>query len=158
MVTMALSLAACREVEKPVRKAPDFTERPIVGIGGHSDILDVSIQVSGIYDRHEEGTEQVETTLVVVWSNKTDGYITYGDAYRIERLEGDQWVDCALEDRYYDMIGHAFKGPHMINVSYVITNLYDLTIPGDYRFSADCTVDTESGPKTYTLWSDFRVE
>ena len=138
---------------QPEQAAPDFTEQSVIIRDSHSDVEGLSVQVDGIYHDSDK------TTLVVSWNNTTEHTVTYGEMFGIERLENDEWVDCALGENVFIMIGYLLEANKAVNKEYTLTGLFDVSQPGTYRFLSTCSVDMDGElPTTCTVWAEFMVE
>lgn len=117
----------------------------------YSDIEGLSVEVAALYKYPDK------TTLSVSWSNKSDFTITYGNMYWIERLENGEWVDCSLKDNIFTLIGYLLNPNETINKEYILTDMYDISKTGTYRFLSTCHLDT-GDQKDYTVWAEFIIE
>lgn len=119
----------------------------------YSDFPGVSVNVTNIV------TEEDKIIMNVVWNNKTEYTITYGDMYWIERLEKDEWVDCSLNENIFPMIGYLLEKNGKENKEYILTDMHDITITGTYRFFSKYSVDTGDGKQIpCSLWTEFFVK
>jgi len=151
----AAGLFGCagRQPEYPEYVEPDFTRQPATVTASYSDVEGISVQADGVYVHPDK------TTLVVSWNNRTDYPVTYGESFEIERLENGEWVDCALGENVFHMIGYLLPANKSVNKEYTLTDMYDISTPGTYRFLSTCSVEMEGEyPKTCALWSEFTVE
>ncbi len=151
ILVCVLGLVGCDQAN-PSNMEPDFTEKPVVIGNSHSDVSGVFIQIGGIY------TYPDKTTLVVSWNNETDHTVTYGEAYRIERLENGEWVDCSLKDNVFDAIAYQLQANQSDNKSYTLSDAYDISASGTYRILCACRVDMGDGTETgCSLWAEFII-
>jgi len=106
-----------------------------------------------------EHTEEKGRILKVQWNNETDYEVLYGEAFEIQRLEGDQWISCnTRENIVFTAIGYFLKPNSKKEESYRVDWAYDISKPGTYRFTSDCHVyDTKEGTEC-ELWAEFTVE
>lgn len=119
----------------------------------HSDFTGVYVQVLDISNDAEKAT------MLVSWNNETDYTVTYGEMFWIERLENGEWVDCSLAEITYLTIGYLLDSNETDKKEYTLTDKYDLSKPGTYRFCSTCSVDTgDEQPITCSLWTEFFVE
>ncbi len=90
----------------------------------------------------EINTHDGVTQLDVLWRNKTPYDVIYGESYVIERLEGNQWVRCETENGniVFRDIGYELKAGEKISKTYTASNLFDISLPGTYRFRTSCHV------------------
>lgn len=85
--------------------------------------------------------EEKKTTLVVVWNNRTEYELTYGASFAIERLDGEEWVSCAIpEDPVFNLMAYLLPAERLTNEFYTLTDMFDVSSPGTYRFITDCLV------------------
>lgn len=126
----------------------------------HTDFEGVYVQV------HEVSNDPVKSTMVVSWNNETAHTVTYGEIFWIERLVDGEWVDCSLKENPFITIGHLLD----VNISvlsantsakkeYSLTDMYDVSKPGTYRFCSTCNVEVAGEqPAACSLWTEFVVE
>lgn len=92
-------------------------------------------------------------TADIFWRNETEQTAYYSAHFRVERLEGENWVYCAPEPLPFTDEGYelAPKGEnhHTYNL-----DRFDLSQPGSYRIAADFTL---AGDAVYTLWAGFTL-
>ena len=117
----------------------------------NSDVEGVFVEIEGIY------TYSDKTTLAVKWVNNTEFPLTYGEMYSIERLENGEWKDCSLRDNIFILLGYLLQPNETINKEYLITDRFDISKPGTYRFCADCSVDMPI-PKECFVWAEFTIK
>lgn len=97
------------------------------------------------------------TTLIVSWNNETKHTVTYGEMYSIERLENGEWVDCSLKDNIFILIGYTLKAGEKLDKEYRLTDMYDVSRKGTYRFRSTCSVD-EGERKECSVWAEFVID
>lgn len=104
-----------------------------------------------------EGNQK--SSLVVAWNNKTKYEVNYGASFDIERLDGDEWVSCAIpDDLVFIAIAYLLPAGEMTNEIYTLTDMFDVTSPGAYRFKTDCYVsDNESQGTKCELTAEFTL-
>lgn len=119
----------------------------------HSDFPGIYVQVLDITNKAEQ------ETLLVSWNNETEHTVTYGERFWIERLENGEWIDCSLAEINYYTIGYMLDASDVEQKEYTLTNNYDLSKPGTYRFCSTCSIDVVGEkPTTCSLWTEFIVE
>lgn len=138
---LLLSLAACSPAEQNDPSAGQT----------HSEFPGIGIQIADII------TDNGETTLEVLWINDTDYEVLYGASYRVQREENGQWVDCAIADPVFFSIAYGLRADMSQKVSYAVSNYYDVSKPGTYRFMTSCYVETGER-RNCSLWAEFSVE
>ena len=118
----------------------------------HSDIEGVFVEIDGIYKYPDI------TALGVTWNNQTEYTISYGNAFGIERLENGEWVDCSLKSNVFTLTGYSLNSNEKVEKKYRITDMYDISKSGTYRFLATCSrMDINEG-KSYSVWAEFVIE
>ncbi len=127
------------------------TKQPFVTGNSYSDIEGLSVQIEGIYNYPDM------TTIMVSWNNKSNFTFTYGNMYSIERLENGEWVDCSLKENIFTLIGYLLDVNETIDKEYRITDMYDISKPGTYRFISNCLLDMGDN-KECTVWAEFIIE
>ena len=135
-VAMFFGLCGCETID-PGLQHPDSTPLAMTPGTTYSSYEGVEIQVDSL---NWNGSEN-ETSFVVIWNNTTKHDVTYGAAYTVERLEGEQWVSCAMQgEMSFIAIGYELKAGSSREETYSLTGIYDVSSPGVYRFKADCYV------------------
>ena len=117
----------------------------------YSDVEGVFVEVEGINIYPDI------ISLVVLWNNMTEYGVTYGNSYSIERLENGEWVDCSLKDNIFTLIGYDLKANERVNKEYRLTDMYDVSKPGTYRFLSSCYLDMGYN-KECNVWVEFIVK
>ena len=151
---LLLGLPGCQE-SNPKLNDPSFAPLAMTPGETHSSYDGIDIQIDSL-NWHEEETK---TTMVVVWNNDSGYDAIYGAAYEIERLDDQEWVSCAMqEDLSFIEIAYELKAGRKQNEEYNLTNAYDVSSPGTYRFKAECYVhdNTEKSTKC-ELVAEFTV-
>jgi hypothetical protein len=129
----------------------DKTEE--TAFASHSDVEGISVQVESVSVSPEK------SVLTVIWSNQSGNAVTYGEPYSIERLENGEWVDCALGENMFTMIGYLLQSNESVSKEYNLTYMYDISTPATYRFVTSCSVEMEGEhPKNCALWAEFEVK
>lgn len=117
----------------------------------YSDIDGISVKVESVR------TYPDITTLIVSWNNETEYTVTYGEPYWIERLENGEWIDCSLKDNIFILIGYTLKAGEKLDKEYRLTDMYDVSRKGTYRFRSTCSVD-EGERKECSVWAEFVID
>ena len=119
----------------------------------HTDFPGVETRIAQVY------TEDGKTKLEVIWSNNTDYEVMYGEPYAIQRLDGNEWVSCSKDKMTpFITIGYALKAGKEISKTYTISELFDVSRPGTYRFQTSCSVSVKGQePQDCKLWSEFTL-
>lgn len=102
-----------------------------------------------------------ETKFDVNWINKTGHEVVYGDSYDIEREDGGKWTSCVtLDNLAFNSIGYELKSGATQKKTYKLTDIFDISENGKYRFTTDCFVyDKGRGGESTEceLWVEFTV-
>lgn len=149
---LVVSIAGCKGAQ-PTLAEPNSTEVPVIsGIDG-TDHAGVAATVSGIY------LYDKKTVILTVWQNYTDHAVHYTAAYTIERSENGQWVSCAkTQELSFIEIAYVLEPGRVENRGYDLTQYYDISAPGTYRFSADYHIQGNAGSgEKGSLWAEFTV-
>ena len=108
----------------------------------------------------EISTQDDTLQLHVLWRNKTPYNTIYGESYSIERLENGQWVGCEknIENTIFIAIGYELQAGTEAAKTYSVSDLFDVTTPGTYRFKTSCHIYTSAEASTpCTLTAEFTV-
>jgi hypothetical protein len=156
LLTTALlfGLAGCKS-STPQLLDPDFEQLLMTPGKAHTDYSGIEIQVDSLNWQQEDG----KNTLTVTWNNNTDLDAVYGAAYVIERLDGEEWVSCAKQDDLAVIaIAYELKAGQTVEKIYNLTDAYDVSIPGTYRFKTECYVSKNANKSTkYELIAEFAI-
>lgn len=94
-----------------------------------------------------------ESSISVLWHNKTDGEITFGEDYFVEMLgEGGAWSSVQKEEMSIPAIALMLPAGKELKKSYSFKS-FDLTNVGRYRLRCEFWQDG----KTYNTWIEFAV-
>lgn len=98
-------------------------------------------------------------TLMVVWENKTEYEVVYGEEYTIQRWEDGRWVSCQRQpDLAFHAIGYLLMPGQTRTEQYSLRYTYDVSVPGLYRFESTCYVqNTPNESAKCTLSVEFTV-
>ena len=143
--TILLGLVGCNSTN-PKLQDPSFAPLDMTPGETHTSYEGVEIQIDSL--NWHEGN--LKSSLVVAWNNETKYEVTYGASFEIERLDGEEWVSCAIpDDLVFIAIGYLLPAGKMKNETYTLTDRFDVTSPGTYRFKTDCYVsdNAEQGTK-----------
>ena len=116
----------------------------------HSEAEGVSVEVCGI-------NTGKKTTLEVLWTNDTKYDVTYGAEYSIERMEDGEWVDCSVTLIAFALPAYTIKENETLKKEYMLTDMYDISRRGLYRFVSHCTVEDGSGENSL-VWAEFEID
>jgi hypothetical protein len=98
-------------------------------------------------------------TLTVEWKNRSQYDAIYGSGYLIERLEGENWVGCAMrDDLIWTAIAYNLDAGTVRSETYPLTGTFDISSPGQYRFKSECYVYESAEQSTKcALVAEFTV-
>ncbi len=98
--------------------------------------------------RMERNAEDGTATLMVIWKNSADYDVFYGVSYFIERLEGEEWVSCAVrDDMSFIDIAYYLPAGEQRTERYNLTDYYDVSSPGAYRFRTEYYIQSDDTTK-----------
>ena len=148
IIALLLNFAGC----KPSSDGNDNVD-PVANGEVHTDFPGVETRVAQVY------TEEEKIKLEVIWSNNTDHEVMYGEPYAIQRLDGNEWVSCSKDEMTsFITVGYALKAGKEISKTYTISDLFDVSQPGTYRFKSSCSVSVDGkGWQDCALWADFTL-
>ena len=151
---LLLCLVGCQE-SNPKLNDPSFAPLKMTPGAATSSYDGIEIQIDSLNWHKDEK----KTTLVVAWKNQTKYEVTYGASFAIERLDGDKWVNCAIpDDPTFIAIGYLLSAGKLKNETYNLTDLFDVSSPGTYRFKTDCYVPDKAEKSTKCeLVAEFTV-
>ena len=149
-----MGLVGCQE-SNPKLNDPSFAPLTITPGEATSNYDGIEIQIDSLNWHKDEK----KTTLVVAWNNQTKYEVTYGASFAIERKDGDEWVSCAIpDDPVFIAIGYLLPAGKLKNETYNLTDLFDVSSPGTYRFKTDCYVPDKAEKSTKCeLVAEFTV-
>ncbi len=87
-IVLLFSMAGCQS------PAPVEEKGPLIMVPGDPSYIHNKVQV---YAERVDWSEE-KISLQVTWTNSTDYDAIFGASYVIERLEGEEWVSCAVSD------------------------------------------------------------
>lgn len=131
-------------------------DKAILEIGEtHTDFNGMEIQIVDAVWNNDE------IKLDVNWINKTGYEVVYGDSYDIEREDGGKWTSCVtLDNLAFNLIGYELKSGATQKKTYKLTDVFNISKDGKYRFITDCVVYEKGrgGESTKCeIWAEFTV-
>ena len=155
VLSILLSLTGCKSA-KSLFKDPDNGPLTMMPLESPTAEDGVMIRLVDLI-WHEE---VYRTTLEVEWINSTPYEANYGSSYVIERLEGDEWVSCAMrDDLAFTAIAYILQAGQTRSEIYELTHFYDVSSPGTYRFRSHCYVyESPDSSVEQEVIAEFTVE
>lgn len=152
-VSVLLSMSACQSsgaggVNSDV--VPANADGMAVVMGQtHSDYEGVSVQIeSAVWDENR-------FVLKVDWINNTSYEAIFGESYNIERKDGDEWIGCqTVNDLVFNELAYILSPGQTRNEIYTVSNLFDVSQAGTYRFVSDFSIDDRS---KQLVWAEFTL-
>ena len=146
VVALLLSFAGCISSNDGNNNVDPLATREV-----HTDFPGIETRIAQVY------TEDGKTKLEVIWSNNTDYEVMYGEPYAIQRLEGNEWVSCSKDEMTaFITVGYALNAGKEISKTYTISDLFDVSQPGTYRFKSSCSVSVDGKDRQdCALWAEF---
>lgn len=149
-------LAACgQDIQLPVDGKMKLDKATIKIGGTHTDFEGMNVQiVNAIWN-------DKEIKLDVNWINKTSYDVVYGESYDIEKQIDGEWKSCVtLDNLGFNDIGYELKAKATQKQTYNLTDKFDISQNGKYRFTTYCHVyDKGRGGESQKceLWAQFSV-
>ena len=145
-VAFLLCLAGCNQKVSEEHHT-GFTETGAIEIEG------ISVSASMIKVNSDK------TVIDINWHNDTDYSAMYGEMYWIQRLVNEEWVSCAISEPIFATITFELPSKEYSYKSYAISDLYDVSQPGTYRFLSTCTVNMgKDKSQTCSASCEFVIE
>ena len=94
--------------------------------------------------------------LAAVWHNESEGYITFGNAYMIEYLDGVEWKSVLARDFAITEIACMLYKGEICEKDYE-TQYFNLSKEGTYRLRCDFYVPEGEHTGAYETWVEFYV-
>lgn len=155
LLLLLLAICLLAGCQKPI-EAPETTvatDPPVTPGKTHTSFPGLEVAVEDLRWDNEK------TVLTVNWKNDTPYDVTYGSAYEIQYFSEDTWIPCALqEELYFTAIAYCLFPGQQNSETYDLTQIYDVSKPGTYRFTAECFVyDSEESSTKCQLTAEFSV-
>ena len=135
-VLLLVGFTACNQSVKPPADGKISLDKATIELGEtHTDFEGMVIQlVNAIWNDDE-------IKLDVNWINKTGYEVVYGESYDIEREENGNWTSCVtLDNLAFNDIGYELKAKATQKKTYNLTDMFDISQNGKYRFITYCHV------------------
>lgn len=121
----------------------------------HTDFEGMNIQIVNVVWNDEE------TKLDVKWNNETSYNVVYGEYYKIEKEINGKWESCVtLDNLAFNDIGYELRSKSSQKQTYNLTDMFDISENGKYRFATDCSVYENgrgAGSTECEMWVEFTV-
>ena len=102
-----------------------------------------------------------EVKLEVKWNNETSYNVVYGECYKIEKEINGKWESCVtLDNLAFNDIGYELRSKSSQKQTYNLTDMFDVSENGKYRFATDCSVYENgrgAGSTECEMWVEFTV-
>ena len=102
-----------------------------------------------------------EIKFEVKWNNETSYDVVYGEYYKIEKETNGEWESCVtLDNLAFTDIGYELSAKSSQEQTYNLTDMFDISQNGKYRFTTDCSVYEKGrgGESTECeMWAEFTV-
>ena len=136
---LLLSLTACQSPASVEEKGP------LIMVAGDPGYVHDKVQVYA--ERLDWSDEKI--SLQVTWTNSTNYDAIFGASYVIERLEGEEWVSCAVSDNMsFIDLAYELSAGQLRRETYNLTGRYDVSVLGTYRFRSECYIHSDTGEST----------
>ena len=138
-IVLLFSMAGCQS------PAPVEEKGPLIMVPGDPGYVHDKVQVYA--ERLDWSDEKL--SLQVTWTNSTDYDAIFGASYVIERLEGEEWVSCAVsDDMSFIDLAYELSAGQLRRETYDLTGRYDISSLGTYRFRSECYIHSDTGEST----------
>lgn len=142
-------------------------------VGRHADGIikadKATIEIGKTYTSFEGMNVQIvnviwngeEIKLDVKWNNETSYNVVYGEYYKIEKEMNGKWESCVtLDNLAFNDIGYELRSKSSQKQTYNLTDMFDISENGKYRFATDCSVYENGRGAQSTeceMWVEFTV-
>ena len=149
-MVLLFSMAGCQS------PAPVEEKGPLIMVAGDPGYVHDKVHVYA--ERLDWSDEKIG--LQVTWTNSTDYDAIFGASYVIERLEGEEWVSCAVSDNMsFIDLAYELSAGQVRRETYVLTGRYDISSLGTYRFRSECYIHSDTGESaTQEVISRFYIK
>ena len=138
-IVLLFSMAGCQSPASVEEKGP------LIMVPGDPSYIHNKVQV---YAERVDWSEE-KISLQVTWTNSTDYDAIFGASYVIERLEGEEWVSCAVSDNMsFIDLAYELSAGQIRTETYDLTGRYDISSLGTYRFRSECYIHSDTDDST----------
>ncbi|MBE6713587.1 MAG: hypothetical protein E7580_08810 [Ruminococcaceae bacterium] len=129
-------LCSCQtEVQKPALVRFNLDKASIEAGAVHTDFEGMEIRIVNAVWNDDE------IRLDINWTNGTEYDALFGESYAIERKENGEWISCVtIENLAFNLVGYELRSGATQKKSYELTDVFDISENGSYRFSSDCFI------------------
>lgn len=93
--------------------------------------------------------------ITVDWVNRSSETVDFGEFFNLQYKDGGEWVEIDLsENRVFTTIGYMIRPGQSFEQIYRLSH-FDLSRPGTYRLSAECSVQKGNKREEYTALLEF---
>ena len=155
-VLLMVGLTACNQNVGRHADGIIKADKATIEIGmTHTDFEGMNIQIVNVVWNDEE------TKLDVKWNNETSYNVVYGEYYKIEKEINGKWENCVtLDNLAFNDIGYELRSKSSQKQTYNLTDMFDISENGKYRFATDCSVYENgrgAGSTECEMWVEFTV-
>lgn len=155
-VLLLVGLTACNQNVGRHADGIIKADKATIEIGKtHTDFEGMNIQIVNVVWNDEE------TKLDVKWNNETSYNVVYGEYYKIEKEINGKWESCVtLDNLAFNGIGYELRSKSSQKQTYNLTDMFDISENGKYRFATDCSVYENgrgAGSTECEMWVEFTV-
>lgn len=150
------TLVACNQGVDLPAEGKIKIDKATIEIGAtHSDFEGMDVRITNAVWNDDE------IKLDVDWINESGYDVVYGEMFSIERENNGDWISCqTLDNLAFNSIGYELKPGITQKKTYSLTDVFDISQNGKYRFKTDCLVYDKGrgGENTKCeLWAEFTV-
>lgn len=155
-VLLLLGLTACNQNVGKHAEGIIKSDKATIEIGKtHTSFEGMDIQIVNAIWNDEE------IKLEVKWNNETAYDVVYGESFDIEKQTDGQWKSCVTLDYLaFNAIGYELSAKSSQKQTYNLTDMFDISENGEYRFTSYCHVyDKGRGGESTKceMWAAFTV-
>ncbi len=155
-VLLLVGLTACNQNVGRHADGIIKADKATIEIGKtHTSFEGMNVQIVNMIWNSEE------IKLDVKWNNETSYNAVYGEYYKIEKEINGKWESCVtLDNLAFNDIGYELRSKSSQKQTYNLTDMFDISENGKYRFATDCSV-YENGRGAHSteceMWVEFTV-
>ena len=155
-VLLLVGLTACNQNVGRHADGIIKADKATIEIGKtHTSFEGMNVQIVNMIWNSEE------IRLDVKWNNETSYNAVYGEYYKIEKEINGKWESCVnLDNLAFNDIGYELRSKSSQKQTYNLTDMFDISENGKYRFATDCSVYENGRGAQSTeceMWVEFTV-